>query len=383
MAANYLQYIGSVQQTNNPYMQMRFLVTGTDPIVRRVVGEHIVESAFSRGLPLIIVDNTKEAAGLGNSIGNYRVMNALDDDISLCSNLLDVNTVHNVSRLRSFLSALGFDNRRSMQVISFLKFVRETEARLGNRRPLTAEILEEYGGTMLVEWKLCQLVESGLLTDENKVYLLGRYAEVSAAAADFESALILLAPFMGNNIPSADVAIHFPISELCEDKPMQDVLCKLLVSHIKHEAPKSVVLILDDGNGDGSSIITMLKNIPATTEVHLLSADVFSLNAADCGVLMNKFPVRIYTRHENMESCRKIESFCGEIDVVKHSSTVTVDRRFHANSAWDMLLGTNKSETETVNAPVRDPRFRKEYIQALPLGTGIVDFAGNKVLFSF
>ena len=75
---------------------------------------------------------------------------------------------------------------------------------------------------------------------------------------------------------------------------------------------------------------------------------------------MNKFPARIYTRHEDMGSCGKIEAHCGDVDVVKRSFTVTVDRRFRANSAWDMLFGTNKSETEIMNAPVRVPRYRKE-----------------------
>ena len=115
----------------------------------------------------------------------------------------------------------------------------------------------------------------------------------------------------------------------------------------------------------------------------MISNDAFSLGEVDLGVLMNTFPVRIYTRHEDMASCGKIEKQCGQIDVVKRSSTVTVDKRIAANSAWDLLLGTNRTETEIRNAPVKEYRFRKETIQSLSGRTGIIDCGGNQVLFSF
>ena len=69
--------------------------------------------------------------------------------------------------------------------------------------------------------------------------------------------------------------------------------------------------------------------------------------------------------------------------MVKRSSTVTIDKRLKANSAWDLLLGTNRTETSIANAPTKEYRFRKEIINSLYDGTGIIDYAGNKVLFSF
>lgn len=383
MPVNYLQYIGSVHKTQNASPSVRFLVSGIDSVVRHIVKENIISSTFSRGIPLFVVDNTQESSDFTMGLGGYQVVNALSGDITLCKDLLEFHTLKGISRLRSFLSDLGFDGSRSMKVVSYLNFVRETERRLGNNQPLTVEILEQYGGTMLVEWKLSQLVDSGLLTNDNRQYLLGRYSEVSGAAADFETFLVLLSPFIGNLDPSADMAVYLPVGEFGTDKPMQDLLCKLLLSYIKQEPARSAVLILDDGNGDRSCIIDVLKNLPASTEVHMISNDVFSLADADRSIVMNKFSARIYSRHEDMGSCGKIEIHCGDMDVVKHSSTITVDHRFRANSTWDMLLGTNKSETKVANAPVRDPRFRKEYIQALPPRTGIVDFGGNKILFSF
>ena len=268
--------------------------------------------------------------------------------------------------------------------MTYLNFVKETQRRLGDSTALTIDILEQYGSMMLVEWKLRQLVETGSLSEENYRYLMGRYSEVSGAAADFETFFVLLSPFLGNTQPTSGMAVHLPVGEFASDKPMQEMLSKLLISYIKQNVSNATVLILDDGNGeDRKFIIDILKNIPVSSEVHMLSNDAFTLGEADRSILMNVFPLRIFTRHENMTSCSRIEGLCGQIDIVKHSSTVTIDKRFRANSAWDMLLGTNRTETSIANAPTKEYRFRKEIINTMCDGTGIIDYAGNKVLFSF
>lgn len=384
MAVNYLQYIGSVQQGGTMFPNVRFLVSGVDARVRQIVGQNIVASAYDRDMTLFIVDNTQSNDAMQAGVGCYRVVNALNGEVSLCNDLLNVNSLQSISRLRSLLADLGFDGARSMKIVTYLNFVKETQRRLGESTALTTDILEQYGSMMLVEYKLKQLIEIGSLSEENYRYLMGRYSEVSGAAADFETFLILLAPFMGEMKPSSNMAVHLPIGEFASDKPMQEMLCKLLVSYIKQHTSNSVILILDDGNGeDRKFIIEILKNIPVNTEVHMLSNDAFTFGEADRSVIMNTFPVRIYTRHDNMTSCSRIESLCGQIDVVKHSSSVSIDRRWKSNSAWDILLGNNRTETAIANAPTKEYRFRKEVINTMYDGTSIIDYAGNKVLFSF
>ncbi len=383
MAMDYLQYMNMVRSDAKNPAPPRFLVSGVDTEVRMVVGNQILASAYSRGLPLFVLDHTKEERDYSAGFGRYRVVDALNGEVSLCKDLLNVDSLKGISRLRSLLSDLGFDGNRAMKVVAYLNFVKETERRLGNDGPLTIRVLEEYGSTILVEWKLKQLVETGKLTEANGQYLLGRYSEVSSAAADFELFLVLFAPFIGSQGPSGDMALLLPVGEFGTDKPMQEMLCKLLLSYINQHSADSVVLILDDGNGDGACVMDVLKNLPASAEVHMFSDDAFSFDEADRGVIMNKFAARIYTRHENMGSCEKIEKLCGDVDIVKRSSSTTVDHRFRTNSAWDLFLGTNRSDTETINAPVREPRFRKEYIQRLFPRSGIVDVGGNQTLISF
>ena len=103
----------------------------------------------------------------------------------------------------------------------------------------------------------------------------------------------------------------------------------------------------------------------------------------DLQILLNEFPVRIYTRHDNMNSCIKVESLCGQIDVVKNSSTVTVDKRLFAYSPWDHLFGTNRTETTIANAPIKQSKYQRELIQSMSPGTCIIDSAGEKSLFTF
>lgn len=383
MPITYLQYIDSVRRSQNLVSDIQFLVSGTDASVRQIVGEHITASAYSRGLPLFIVDNTTGCTDYSGGLGRYKVYNAISGEISLCSELLEVNTLQGISRLRSLLSDLGFTGERAMKVVTYINFCKETERRLGNNAPLSIDKLEEYSSNMLVKWKLSQLVSSGKITEENREYLLGRYAEVSGAAADFESVLVLLAPFISGRKPTSSIAVHLPVGEFRNDRAMQEMMCNLLVSYIKNAPGKASVLVLDDGNGERSFIPNMLKNLPAATEVNMLTNDAFSLTDIETNILFNRFPVRIFTQHESMESCKKIEHHCGDIDVVKRSSATAIDRRWKTNSAWDIMLGNNRTDTETICAPTRDPRFRKEYIQALPPCTGIIYAGGDKVIFSF
>lgn len=383
MAMNYLQYINSVYQADQTYSNIRFLVSGVDLKVRRVIGQNIIESCRSRGLTLFIVDTTQSNTNFYTEFGDYRVVDVLNGEVSLCSDLLEVRTLKGISRLRGLLTDLGFDETRAMKVIAYLSFIKETERRLGNVGNLTVSTLEEYGGTMLVKLKLNRLVDDGILTRENYEYLMGRYSEVSNAAADFELFLVLFAPFLGSIYPSSDMAVVLPVGEFNSDKSIQAVMCKFMISYIKQNSDCSAVLILDDGKGERNFIIDILNNIPITTEVHMLSKDAFSFNEVDVSILMNSFPIRIYTRHEDTISCGKVSAQCGQVDVVKKASTVTIDKRFKSNSAWDMLMGTNRTETEIRNAPIKEDRFRKEMVNALLPGTGIIDYAGNKVLFSF
>lgn len=380
---NYLQYIHSVYQPAQSNAAARFLVSGVDSHVRQSVGQHILHSTYDAGKILFILDSTQSGNDFTH-FGSFTVLNPLNGDVDLCYDFFEMSSIREISRLRSLLTALGFDEIKVMKVVNYLSFVRETEYRLGNNRPLCIETLEEYGGTTLVKWKLCQLVEQGILSNENCEYLLNRYAEVSAAAADFEMFLVALAPFIGGaSKPSPGTAIHLPVGEFTSDKSMQEIQCRLMLSFIKKQPESCSVFIVDDGKSNRDCIVKVLKNLPTATDAYMFSADAFSLDDNALSVLMSAFPARIYSRHDSMDSCYKIEKCCGQIDVVKHSYTTTIDKRICSSTAFDMLFGTNRTETEVRNAPVKEARYRKEKINSMYPGTGIIDCGGTQVMFQF
>lgn len=307
---NYLQYIQSLYQPEYLNNDIRYLVSGIDSRVRKVLGQYIVNSVYESGKILFILDSTQSGSAF-TDFGGFKVMNPLNGDIDLCHDLLEVSSLKEVSRLRSLLSDLGFDGTKGMKVISYLSFVKETERRLGNHSPLSVEVLEQYGGTSMVKWKLWQLVEKGMLSKESYEYLLCRYAEVSDAAADFEMFLVMLAPFLSGNFqPSSGIAVHLPVGEFASDRPMQEVLCKIMISYIKKQPAACSMLIVDDGKCDRRCIIDALKTLPTATDVHFFTTDAFSMREEDLSVLMGTFPVRIYSRHDSMSSCSKIEACC-------------------------------------------------------------------------
>lgn len=379
---DYLQYLDS-SFGREQAQELRFLVSGLDGNVRRLVGGHLAERCRRQRKALFIFDNTANATDYRGGFYGYQVVELLDGGVGLCPDLLDVSSLTNISRLKSVLSDLGMDVGQAMKVVQFLRFVRETETRLGNSGALTAETLEEYGGVPLVSWKLEQLVGSGRLTEANRDYLLQRYLELSAAAADFEMLLVLLAPCMTGTLPNTDQAIHIPLGDFPSDPAMRKLLCKLSAWYIRQHEESCAALLLDDGKGERGHLIDVLACLPPTVSVHLLSDDAFSLDDGALHILMDSFQVRIFTRHSDMASCERIQQSCGQVDVVKRSSSVSIDRRLRASSAWDMLLGTNKTETQTNNAPTREYRFRKEMIHSLCPGTGILDCAGIQTLFTF
>lgn len=138
---NYLQYITSVQENDSGCLSnIRFLVSGADTKVRQTVGKQIVSSCRLRGMTLFIVDNTKNAVELHTGFDGYRIADVLSGEVSLCHDLFEMSSPRAISRLRALLKICGFDEVRSMKVISYLSFIREIEKRLGNSGCLTIDL---------------------------------------------------------------------------------------------------------------------------------------------------------------------------------------------------------------------------------------------------
>lgn len=382
---NYLSFIEFVNRSHptvSSTFDTRFLVSGNDVTVKNVIGNHIISSCYNNGKTLYVLDNTKKPATVTLHYGLYHTVDIVNSDFGLCHDLLEVDSLPSISRLKTILTEIGFNELKALQVINYLHFVKNIEVRLGNKSVLGINTLTQYSGTLFVKQKLDKLLNDGLFSREEYEYLFGKYAEVSAAAADFDNMLCILSPFLGNNV-NEQAAIVIPFGEYRDDKSLVAIMSRLIISKIKEDAEKSALLIIDCGVGDRSFLIDIVRNITDVTEVHIISDDAFSLNDSDIGVLMNSLSVHVFSAHSNMISCQKIEKQLGEIDVIKRSSSVTVDRRIRESSVWDILLDTNRTETSTNNAPTKEYRHKKEKIRSLSSGSAIVEFKGEQSLLTF
>lgn len=406
---DYLQFMDRILRSNRMHQdQVRYLVTGTDPVIHEYVFHNVVGRCRTQGKTLYVIDDTGRRRIIDSGIlqdAGYRLQNGLSGGLCLYDPLR-FNSVRGTSRLRQLLDSLGYDERQKAKLLSYFHFIVHLESLAsgsGSDTPdncgleskaasshgmLSGEVLCSYSSVYDVEKRLQELADAGIIDERGRIHLLSKYAECSSAAADFEDMLFVLAPFTkGASIhegASSDRALVFPTGELGEDEAVRTVLLKLLRFGLEEDnTGRLAVLVFDKGFGDRQSLFTFLSSLPASIELHVFSDDIFTLSdEAGIAGILNRFSARIYTRHLTMESCRRIEEACGEIDMVRNARTTTYDRRLFSNKPWDILLGTNKMEAFVQAVPVREPRYRKEIICRLSPGNGIIDCMGQTSLFT-
>lgn len=69
------------------------------------------------------------------------------------------------------------------------------------------------------------------------------------------------------------------------------------------------------------------------------------------------------------------------MQVTRQSRGVQYDYRWKANSAWDMLLGNNKT-VSTTDSIALEARYPKEMIHCLAAGSAILEMAGQTAIVS-
>jgi len=388
---NYLTYIERLDRYTPQPQAVRFLVSGSDRLVRSTVLHDIAGRCREEGRTLVvIIDAAASQAADCDTIRSYgyEIRSGMSGEFSLVNPLAGIGTIKGQSRLRQLLATLGYNEQQKGKLFSYLNLIRHLERAAGADIPLTPEILGEYCTASAVEEKIALLREEERIDEVRQMMLLAKYAECASASADFEDMFYLLLPFIGGeSIPLGAVrnqAYIFPLSELGDDITARGLLLQLLLYALDDcRNDRITVLILDRGYGTRGCLSRFLTSIPAHMDLHLLSEDVFTLcSDEELPAVLNRFTARLYSRHLTMSSAQAIERACGEIDVVKNAYNVTYDRRWRANLPWDLLMGNNKTETYTQTAPVREPRYRKEMIMSLHPGTGIVEYMGNASLFN-
>ncbi|MDO5407810.1 MAG: hypothetical protein Q4F28_10865 [Eubacteriales bacterium] len=387
---NYLMFINQIKECMQQPPQVRFLVSGSDPVIQKAVLKDVLSGCRRRDEAVIIVDDTENTVDLDTvSAAGYQIKNGMSGAYCLY-NPFQITTTKGITRIRQILKTLEYDEKQKGKLISYLNFIRHLEL-IGNENrnfELTLEKLGEYCTVLAVEEKLKNYVEEGFISERQRDMLLRKYSECAEAGADLEDMFFLLMPYIhGTDLMrhcNRDKAFVFRTGELGEDETARSLVMQLLQFGLEENSGNNVtVLVFDKGYGSRSCVFNLLKSLTSKVQLHVFSTDIFTLcDAPSLSMIMNRFPARVYGHHLVMSSAESIEKICGEIDVPKFQKTIAYDRRLMANTPWDILLGNNKTEAYMEMAAVREPRYRKEMILSFPMGSGIVEFMGNTSVFA-
>lgn len=388
---DYLMYMEQIKRRCSEDGQVQFLVSGNDNVAENAVVREVVNNCRKKADLLFIVDDTDFNVNMDCIVrAGYHIVNGLSGEYSLY-NPFHISSIKDVSKIRQMLDTLGYDEKQKGKLIAYLNFIRHLEIlRNGSTDvELTIEKLCNYCTTIAVEECLIELVESGIIEREQQDLLLRKYSECASAGADLEDVFFMVMPYINgqeDNLCQNDgTAIILKTGELGEDDVARTLILQLLQFSLERQSGKNVtVLVFDKGYGSRKCLFSFVKSLSTRIQIHLFSRDIFTLtDTPSLAMIMNRFPIRVYSRHSVMNSAEYIEKICGDVDVPKYQKTTTYDRRWRANSPWDILMGKNKTESYTEMATVREPLYRKEMIMNMSSGEAIVQYMGNTSILSF
>lgn len=381
---NYLRAIDRYCKRSNTFPEApNFLVSGCDDLVHRGILSHLLRAASSAGKSLIILDNCNCLTPTALENYGFQVRDALSGACAL-ADPFRLDTLAGMVRLRSLLNTLSYTEQQKMSLIAYLNFLLHLEKLENPTAHIDIGTLANYCTAALVEQKLQSLADRGRITQAEQLHYLTKYMEVSTAAAEFENFLYLLLPFIQGPRLALDApgaATVFSVKSLDQDAAFANMLTQLLCMALEDCCQDQVTLvILDRGYGDRTYLLPLLTG--TDIQVHLLSQDVYTI-CADLQLLslIDRFSVRLYARHNALESCGYIERALGQMQVTRQSRGVQYDYRWKANSAWDMLLGNNKT-VSTTDSIALEARYPKEMIHCLAAGSAILEMAGQTAIVS-
>lgn len=386
---NELSFLDSFYPTTQPSEARNYLVTGEDSIIRDAFLTRFLKDNKTNRRSIFILDDSDGIMLSQNSILENQLTIKDGLEVGNCLyNIFPLNIKRRVLQLRRVLDVLGYSEEQKAELIAYLDFISTCESISCNKNSgdITIDILGQYSSNIQVGTKISSLTAKGIINDVQKEYLISKYSEVCAAGADFEHRLLMLEPLISGEpmVLHPDELILYKLSDYEGDSLMRRLIVSLIRSFmVEHKNEKYSVVVLDKGYGMRECLVDFLKSFPINVTTLLLSADVFTLcNRKELNSIFNRFPLRIFSRHQSEDSCKEIEENCGEIDVKKTSYAVTYDRRWHANKPIDVLLGNNKLEVYSSGPSIREPRYRKEMIASLNEGTGIAVYNGQTLFFS-
>lgn len=381
---NYLSYIEHAKkQMTSP---VQYLVSG-QTFAHEVLLKEIIRNAYSENRDLLIINDTKDFVDITETLTD--VGYGITEGFSGVSvyNPLNIGTLSNISKLRELLETYKMTEKEKQKVISYLSFIQHLCLLEEKNAKLTVEVLaKEYSTYELVARKLDNLARCGQIEEDEMYFLLNKYSECSAIAADLEDLFPLLLPFVKesgggqtneNNIKNA---VILQTGKLGRDQTLKQMIVQLSKFGIDEDNTFKAVIYIDNGCGSREELHYLCTELSVNVDFHIMSKDIFTTPASVLPEILNRFDIKVYGRHKNMSSATMLENELGEIGVSKSTYNKVYDRRFSSNKPLDVLFGRNKTEGYQTLAPVKEARYSKELISELKPNQIIMDVHGQKVM---
>lgn len=381
---NYLSYIEHAKkQMTSP---VQYLVSG-QTFAHEVLLKEIIRNAYSEKRDLLIINDTKDFVDITETLTD--VGYGITEGFSGVSvyNPLNIGTLSNISKLRELLETYKMTEKEKQKVISYLSFIQHLRLLEEKNAKLTVEVLaKEYSTYELVARKLDNLARCGQIEEDEMYFLLNKYSECSAIAADLEDLFPLLLPFVKesgggqtneNNIKNA---VILQTGKLGRDQTLKQMIVQLSKFGIDEDNTFKAVIYIDNGCGSREELHYLCTELSVNVDFHIMSKDIFTTPASVLPEILNRFDIKVYGRHKNMSSATMLENELGEIGVSKSTYNKVYDRRFSSNKPLDVLFGRNKTEGYQTLAPVKEARYSKELISELKPNQIIMDVHGQKVM---
>lgn len=379
---NYLSYIEhAMRQIQRP---VQYLVSG-ETQAHEVLLKEMIHKAYSEDHTLLVIDDTKDSIGVVEKLTaeGYSVIDGLSG-ISIY-NPFNITTLQNISKLREVLETFQMTEKEKQKVVSYISFIQHIRILEGKTTNLTVSVLaKEYSTYESVARKLHDMAKRGTIEDDEMYFLLSKYSEVSAIAADLEDLFLLLQSFVKEtpeqiNKEFGKFAVVLQTGRLGKDQTFKQMVMRLVKFGIDENSDFKTVIYFDSGCGSREELHYLCTELCSKVNLNILSKDIFTAPSSLLPEILNRSDIKIYGRH-NMFSAALLENELGEVYVQKSTYNETFDRRFTSNKPWDILLGRNKTQGYQTLVPAKEALYSKELLSTLRPNQIILDMSGKKMM---
>lgn len=287
-----------------------------------------------------------------------------------------------ICRLVELMRLWGCDELLLGKVYAYLDLLLELQ---GCPAQLDLASIGRYRGILAVERTLDQMPA---LSRDQRRRLLEAYAECAAAGPALENFLRMLQPVCrldqlscgcAARLPAGTVAV-FPVRTMLEEKRRQCLL-RLLAFDLADAGRPISLTILEGTQKWGPELPLLLHQAHELGAfITLYSNDLFSGHSEEWLAQVEAvFSQEIFSRHRLMSSCRAVSAQCGEIEIVRLVQGHDRDRRLRSATLLERFFGLDRVDHYSQLAPVQEPLFRPEEIQAMAPGQLILKTASDTV----